>query len=218
MGVGETQAGETGARIEVILEAGFPGNAEEDLRSLLRWLRADENVAGRTYGRVGGSTPPQPDTMGTAFDIVQLTLGSGLSAGSLVVSLLQWRDARRHPPGITLRRGGMTVEIPSTADVDAGALIRAVAFLTAQPLPDDLSTADGSSAADRPAGVPPTESPVAVPSSADAAHTAEVRAEPGMALACAVRETEAEVGTSPAATVQAATVRTGEAIGDGTPS
>ncbi|WP_328461545.1 effector-associated constant component EACC1 [Streptomyces sp. NBC_00448] len=113
--------------------AGDPGDsAEDDLRSLLRWVRADENLAGRADGRVRDGTPPQPGRMGGAFDILQLSIGSGLSAGALLVSLLQWRDARHRPPAITLRRGRMTVEIPATPEVDAATLARAVELLTAE--------------------------------------------------------------------------------------
>ncbi|UWE10951.1 effector-associated constant component EACC1 [Actinacidiphila bryophytorum] len=119
--------------VEVVLTPAEPGAAEDDLRSLLRWLRADETLAGLSAGRIRDGGPPQPGAMGLAFDVLQLTIGSGLSAGALAVSVAQWRDARRRPPGITLRRGRTTVEIPATGPVDVAALTRALQVLGAQP-------------------------------------------------------------------------------------
>ncbi|CAG6392089.1 Flagellar hook-associated protein flgK [Actinacidiphila cocklensis] len=122
--------------VEVVLTLAAAGTAEDDLRSLLRWLRADESLAGRAAGRIRDGAPPQPGAMGLAFDVLQLTIGSGLSAGALAVSLAQWRDARRRPPGITLRRGQTTVEIPASGPVDVAALTRALQFLGTQPQAD----------------------------------------------------------------------------------
>ncbi|SEG73472.1 hypothetical protein SAMN05216223_109118 [Actinacidiphila yanglinensis] len=149
--------------IDVTLAAGRRGSAEDDLRSLLRWLREDENLAGRADGRVRDGTPPQPGRMGTAFDILQLVIGSGLSAAALVVSVLQWRDARHREPAITLRRGGMTVEIPSASEVNAAVLTRAVELLAAVPV--DAVPAEASAEA-APAEGPLAGEPVMVPAAA----------------------------------------------------
>jgi hypothetical protein len=107
-----------------------PDGWEDELRSLLRWLREDEGLARQAEGRIHAGTAPESGHMGTAFDILQLTLGSGLSAGSLAVSFLQWRDARRgNRLIITLRRGDTTVEIPAEGDVDAALLARVIGLV-----------------------------------------------------------------------------------------
>ncbi|ASQ93024.1 hypothetical protein [Streptomyces sp. 11-1-2] len=102
------------AEIDVRVAAGDGPNAvecEDELRSLLRWLGEDESL-GRLRGQVAGDGPPAPGTMGTGFDVLQLTIGSGLSSAALIVSILQWRDARRTRPVLTLRRGAVEVDIP----------------------------------------------------------------------------------------------------------
>ncbi|MEU6667835.1 hypothetical protein [Streptomyces sp. NPDC046727] len=101
--------------------------AEDDLRSLLRWLRADETLAVRA--RAGSGSPPDPGGMGAGFDILQLALGTGLSAGSLVVSVLQWQAARRHAPAVTLRRGDVEVLLTSRAARDEETVRRIVELL-----------------------------------------------------------------------------------------
>lgn len=50
-------------------------------------------------GTLRSSGPPRSDHMGLGFDILQLALASGFSAGSLAVSIAAWLDARRGSPG-----------------------------------------------------------------------------------------------------------------------
>ena len=103
---------------------------EDELRSLLRWLRDDDGLARQLEGHMRAGKAPEPGHMGTGFDVLQLALGSGLSAGSLAVSVLQWRDALRGSrPTITLRRGDITVEIPAQGDVDTDLLARVIRLL-----------------------------------------------------------------------------------------
>ncbi|MBM9509296.1 effector-associated constant component EACC1 [Actinacidiphila acididurans] len=197
--------------IEVGLAAAVPEDTEDDLRSLLRWLRADESLAGRADGQVRDGAPPRPGQMGTAFDILQLTLGSGLSAASLVVSVLQWRDAHRRPPALVLRRGEATVEVPATGEVDAAALVQAVVLLAEEP-PVMMPAAAAPPvpvAAPAPAAAPPV--PAAAPAPA-APPPAPVAAPARVADAVPAGDavpTGAEQSTHPL---------TGEPAGDGTPS
>ena len=69
--------------------------------------------------------------MGTGFDVLQLVLGTGLSSAALAVSILQWRDARRTRPALTLRRGDIEVDIPPEAAADEDTVRRIVALLEA---------------------------------------------------------------------------------------
>jgi hypothetical protein len=213
-------------------EPAAPGAAEDDLRSLLRWLRADETLAGLSAGRIRDGGPPQPGAMGLAFDVLQLTIGSGLSAGALAVSVAQWRDARRRPPGITLRRGRTTVEIPATGPVDVVALTRALQVLGAQPADVPLPAAAPLAAA--PAAAPvraaaavppmPAQPPLParqpapappVPGQEPAPAPPVLAQEPAPAVAPPVPAQQPAPVAEPA---RAAHVRTGEAAGDGTPS
>jgi hypothetical protein len=99
---------------------------EDDLRSLLLWLRED---AADLPVRPAGAAPPPPGGMGTGFDILQFAVSGGLSAASLVVSVLQWQAARRRAPAVTLRRGDVEIVLTAEAARDEDAVRRLVAVL-----------------------------------------------------------------------------------------
>lgn len=102
---------------------------EEELRSLLRWLREDESLKRQVNGSLTGTAPRVKEHMGTLFDLLQLVIETGLSSGSLAVSLLQWRGSRRRRPPLTLRRGPVEVEISDATAADAETIARIVALL-----------------------------------------------------------------------------------------
>ncbi|RKE22351.1 effector-associated constant component EACC1 [Streptomyces sp. TLI_171] len=109
-------------------------DAGEALRSLRDWIVLDEDLAGavRTGWATGG--PAVPGRMGGGlFDVLQLAIGSSLSAGALAVSILQWRDARRKPATLRLRRGDLELEVPAGGPYDAAAVRALTALLAADP-------------------------------------------------------------------------------------
>ncbi|MDT0342432.1 effector-associated constant component EACC1 [Streptomyces litchfieldiae] len=127
-------------RIHVVA-GGHPDGAEEDLRSLRNWLAADESLRREVRASLTASGPAPAGAMGIGFDILQLAIGSGLSAGALAVSVLQWRDSRRNRPGLVLRRGAIEVEIPADG-VHPDTLERVIALLDQDP--DGPAGGDGS--------------------------------------------------------------------------
>ncbi|MFE4862467.1 hypothetical protein [Streptomyces sp. NPDC056670] len=86
-------------------------DAEAELRSLLRWLKADEEVGLRVHGALGSSEPADPEHMGALIDIISLTVSNGLAAAQFALSIQQWRATRRAPAAVVLRRGGTEVEV-----------------------------------------------------------------------------------------------------------
>ncbi|WP_066956024.1 effector-associated constant component EACC1 [Streptomyces lushanensis] len=115
-----------------VVADGHPEGGEEDLRSLLRWVDADESLRHEVRGRLIGSAALPRGSMGTGLDVLQLLIGSALSGGALAVSVLQWRDSRRRRPGLVLRRGSIEVEIPAEymgTDVEE----RVIALLGQEP-------------------------------------------------------------------------------------
>ncbi|MFJ6854996.1 hypothetical protein ACIQM3_31495 [Streptomyces sp. NPDC091271] len=108
---------------------GQEDGAEEHLRSLLSWLREDENLDRAVHGSLSGTAARSTEDMGTGLDLVALVAGSALSTGSLVFSVLQWQAARRRAPALVVRRGSVEVHLPAGRTVDAEELRRLVSML-----------------------------------------------------------------------------------------
>ncbi|MFG2877254.1 hypothetical protein ACGFYU_20025 [Streptomyces sp. NPDC048337] len=111
-----------------------PGQGSEtELRSLMLWLSEDESLRRDVRGRIGSGEPAQAaggTPMGSpGFDLLQLAVGSGLSTGSLVFSVLQWQASRRRPPALTVRHGPYEVTLTGDEADDPEALRRIVAAL-----------------------------------------------------------------------------------------
>ncbi|MEV8321108.1 hypothetical protein AB0Q95_43865 [Streptomyces sp. NPDC059900] len=103
------------------------GDVEEELRSLLRWLRADEETGPYTYGELASSVAPDPEHMGAPpLDLISLTVSVALGAGQLAVGIAQWRGARPGAPKVTLHRGDVRVEVH---DADPDTVLRLTEML-----------------------------------------------------------------------------------------
>jgi hypothetical protein len=169
---------------------GPDGDHEDDLRSLLRWVRADEGVAaaeGLDGGRIVGA-PPAPGEMGLGFDVLQFAVGSGISLGALAVSVAQWRDARAERSRrrvVVLRRGSTEIELPADPGADPAALARLLApLLTAVPsAPPAPSPVQAPAAAPPPAPPPPAPVRAQAPVPAPAPPPGPAAPAPGPAFA-----------------------------------
>ncbi|MFB6619494.1 hypothetical protein ACIGFK_25485 [Streptomyces sp. NPDC085524] len=111
-----------------------PGQGPEtELRSLLLWLSEDESLRRAVRGRIRSGAPATAaggTPMGSpGFDLLQLTVGSGLSAGSLVFAVLQWQASRRRPPALTVRHGPYEVTLTGDEADDPETLRRIVGAL-----------------------------------------------------------------------------------------
>ncbi|MEU2395113.1 hypothetical protein [Streptomyces sp. NPDC007369] len=114
---------------------------ESELRSLLRWLNADETLGRAVRARIGSDAspaapaddplPPGTSMGGSGFDLLQLAVGTGLSTGSLVFAVLQWQVSRRKSPALTVSRDGYEVRLTGDAADDPEALRRIVEALDA---------------------------------------------------------------------------------------
>ncbi|MFD7134819.1 hypothetical protein [Streptomyces sp. NPDC059894] len=124
---------DSGAGISAALDT---TGTEDDLRSLLRWLREDESVD--LPVRPGGAAPLPPGGMGAGFDVLQFAVSGSLSAASLVVSVLQWQTSRRRAPAVTLRRGDVEVLLTARAARDEETVRRLVVLLDGDTAPATL--------------------------------------------------------------------------------
>jgi len=122
---------------DLIVELGDVPQGEHHLRSLRRWLHDDELVDVRAHAVAAG--PPAPGSMsGSGLDLLQLALGTGLSTASVVVSVLQWQTSRRGSPAVTLRRGGVEIQLTKEMARDEEAVRGLVALLDATESPVTL--------------------------------------------------------------------------------
>ncbi|MCK7625929.1 hypothetical protein MUU72_22975 [Streptomyces sp. RS10V-4] len=143
--------------LDVRAETEPGGDAEAELRSLLQWLRNDEELRRQVGGTLAAGRAPRPGEMGLGFDLLQLAVTTAVSAGSLAVSILQWRDSRRRAPGLTLRSRGVEIRIERGAPGDAETVRRIIALLdgTAGPA-DGGGTGPGGAGSGEPGGDGPT--------------------------------------------------------------
>ncbi|MFG2729652.1 hypothetical protein [Streptomyces canus] len=91
-------------------------DSEEELRSLLRWLKADEEVGPALHGELRSSEAADREHMGTLLDLASLVVSAGLAAAQLALAIEQWRAARRTPPRVTLRRGQVEIEVTGAGE------------------------------------------------------------------------------------------------------
>ncbi|WP_020117476.1 effector-associated constant component EACC1 [Streptomyces canus] len=108
-------------------------DAERELRSLLHWLKADEETGRALHGELRSSGPADPEHMGTLLDLITLVVSGGLSAAQLTLCIDQWRTARRTPPRVILRSGTVEVEVIGAEE----GTVRAIAALLNGERDDD---------------------------------------------------------------------------------
>ncbi|MEV6011261.1 hypothetical protein AB0M29_31130 [Streptomyces sp. NPDC051976] len=108
------------------LTLGVSGTAaEEEARSLSEWLRADRAILRSARIELSAAHPPEQGAQGSAVDIVSLVLGSGFSAASLAVAVVQWRLTRPNRPSVTVQRpDGVKVTISDASPEEVRQLVQ----------------------------------------------------------------------------------------------
>ncbi|MEU0899125.1 effector-associated constant component EACC1 [Streptomyces massasporeus] len=122
------------------------GEDEAELRSLCRWLRADDELRSAFIGLP--STATAPGEMGSALDIVEVVLDNVWSAASLVVAVAAWRQSRPHAGRTTLRVAQTEVEVIGDDEEQVRRVVAALRAATEERQPpapapgaiDDMST------------------------------------------------------------------------------
>lgn len=105
-------------RLELRVEA-----SPEETESLREWLAADKDVQQRGDLRYGRAT--DPEHQGVDFQVLSLAITSTLTAGNLLIQILNWRRTRPTKAAFTItqeRPDGTVVRIEST-DPDPSAVI-----------------------------------------------------------------------------------------------
>jgi hypothetical protein len=116
----------TDAGVQTQIRISLPGNDLDDIRSLWTWLGSERAV--RRSGRMRWAGRESDGNMGTAFDAIQLAVGSGLSIAQLVFAVAQWRASRSAPdaPAVEVEYRGSRVTITGHEPADVTAIVDAL--------------------------------------------------------------------------------------------
>ncbi|MFE2943373.1 hypothetical protein ACFXKG_30620 [Streptomyces sp. NPDC059255] len=94
---------------------------DDQLRSLLEWLRREDGLRGRVRVQ---QTPLRPGEMGGALDVLVVAVGSGGMGAVFANCLSTWISQRRSDVRITVTsENGRTVEVDAKG-VDPQALVQ----------------------------------------------------------------------------------------------
>ncbi|CAM5742662.1 hypothetical protein SALBM311S_05567 [Streptomyces alboniger] len=116
--------GRRGKRVLITIGVGDGPADERELCSLHDWLHADRAVQRTARIAMASSGPPVPGAQGTVFDVVALTLGTGVSVAHLALSVARWRTTRPGRPTVTVRRpDGTSVTVSDASAEQAGLLL-----------------------------------------------------------------------------------------------
>lgn len=115
-------------QLQIHLEALGDGPAPDvdTLLSLQRWLVGEP---GLVQSEIGLSTAGRDGELGAAVEIISLVIGTGLSAGQLLLAISNWRRTRPAAPAVVLTRidpDGTSVRIESSDPAAVAAAARAL--------------------------------------------------------------------------------------------
>ncbi|GGP84118.1 hypothetical protein GCM10010247_66870 [Streptomyces calvus] len=110
------------------LSVGAVTTTEAELRSLHAWLLADSQARRCADVRWDAAAQAPVGGMGPLLDVVSLVIGSGFSAASLAVSIVQWRSTRgAGAPSVTVEQpDGRRVTINDMPADEAERLLRSL--------------------------------------------------------------------------------------------
>ena len=109
------------------LELSLPDSDVQAILDLHHWLSEEPLV--RRFGALHQTGSGTPDRMGIGLDVLTLVVGAGLSTSQLLLSLLQWRQARKPAPNLAVTRigpDGVTIWFEATDSEQLAALVRRI--------------------------------------------------------------------------------------------
>ncbi|MEU4148643.1 effector-associated constant component EACC1 [Streptomyces parvulus] len=114
--------------VRLRLSVGPVTTTEAELRSLHAWLLADSQARRCADVRWDAAAQAPVGGMGPLLDVVSLVIGSGFSAASLAVSIVQWRSTRgAGAPSVTVEQpDGRRVTINDMPADEAERLLRSL--------------------------------------------------------------------------------------------
>ncbi|WP_435604045.1 effector-associated constant component EACC1 [Streptomyces sp. bgisy130] len=104
-------------RVEVRVES-----ADNELRSLLNWLRNDPDTR-RSAALEMREQPPQEGQMGTVADVLQLVTENGWNAANFVLALAAWKRTRPRASRVTVRRDDLVDALTDCSEEQIARLV-----------------------------------------------------------------------------------------------
>ncbi len=98
--------------------------ADEELASLLRWLRDDDissEVAISPDYR-----DADPEHMGGGIEFVNVVLSNGIALASLIVAVASWLDSRRSATTVRIMHDDNVVELHGSSEGEIQAVVEAL--------------------------------------------------------------------------------------------
>jgi hypothetical protein len=85
-------------------------DVEQELRSLLAWLREESDV--RRHALLSlESAPSTAGEMGGALEAVKLVADEGFQVANFALALISWRATRRRRPKVTIKQKGIEISL-----------------------------------------------------------------------------------------------------------
>jgi hypothetical protein len=98
----------------VLVQLRFEEDGSEWLESLFAWIDADERLGMGT--KIELQALPRVGTQGSAFDVINATIGDGVSLAGLAISFATWRRQNAKAPSITIERDGLRIEVSDATE------------------------------------------------------------------------------------------------------
>ncbi|MFE3774864.1 hypothetical protein [Streptomyces sp. NPDC059122] len=105
-------------RVEIRVEP-----ADDELRSLLTWLRRDPDIR-RTASVEVCEQAPREGEMGAVADILQLVTENGWSAANFALALAAWKQTRPRASRVTIRHQGLVDALTDCSDEEIERITR----------------------------------------------------------------------------------------------
>ncbi|MEV6720350.1 hypothetical protein AB0M94_05410 [Streptomyces xanthochromogenes] len=105
-------------RVEIRVEP-----ADDELRSLLTWLRRDPDTR-RTASVEMCEQAPREGEMGAASDVLQLVTENGWSAANFALALAAWKQTRPRTSRVTVRHQDLVDALTDCSDQEIERITR----------------------------------------------------------------------------------------------
>lgn len=110
-------------RVRILIDG---DRARQDLSSLYQWLSRDPELR-RSAKITAADAVPTPGEMGLDVASINAILSNLLATGSLVVSILAWKDTHQNSPTVRIEHGAVTAVVEGESPEAVQSILDALA-------------------------------------------------------------------------------------------